>query len=181
MKLILSLLLGSLSLAASAQKIDSVALPRGVVYHYCSPATLEKARKVLLKELTGTAPVDFNAGTLIVGPALWARYKDVPLLQGIPGSDLTIRFDNQQLAGKVTQSKEDFDKVWSQLRAEVKGEKITLRKATTPELQYYWAVISFDIDEPLFIAETSAHRYLLNLTPKDLKLVWLDEVPAGMK
>jgi hypothetical protein len=44
-------------------------------------------------------------------------------------------------------------------------------------LQYYWAVISFDIDEPLLIVETSEHKYILNILKKDLKLMWLDEVP----
>jgi hypothetical protein len=71
--------------------------------------------------------------------------------------------------------------VWDQLVSEIKNESYTIRKATNKELVYYWAVISFDIDEPLLILQTSSHRFLFNFMPADLKLVWIDEIPSSMK
>jgi hypothetical protein len=41
----------------------------------------------------------------------------------------------------------------------------------------YWSVISFDIEEPLVIIETTQERYILNINPKTMKLIWLDQAP----
>jgi hypothetical protein len=105
----------------------------------------------------------------------------MPALSATTGGNVTINFNKEKLAAKMTQDADGFKKIWDQLRQEVKGKTVTLRKATYKELQYYWAVISFDIEEPLLVAETAEHSYILNLSPKTLKLVWLDEVPASMK
>jgi hypothetical protein len=77
----------------------------------------------------------------------------------------------------MTQDVAGTKKVWNELRKEINGEKFIIRKLNERELQYYWAVISFDIDEPLLIVETSTHKYILNILKKNLKLMWLDEVP----
>ena len=89
-----------------------------------------------------------------------------------------LGFDKKKPSGKLTQNKEDFKLVWDHLREEINKGSFKLRKATPTELSYYWSVISFDIDEPLIIIETPEHNYLLNISPKDLKLVWLDEAPG---
>jgi hypothetical protein len=90
-------------------------------------------------------------------------------------------YNKEKLSAKMTQDKDDFKKIWDQVRKDIKNSDFIVRKATYSELQYYWAVISFDIEEPLLIVETSAHRFILNLSPKDLKLIWLDEAPAAAK
>ena len=81
----------------------------------------------------------------------------------------------------MTQDKAGFKKIWDHIRSEVGGSEFKLRKLTFNEIDYYWTVISFDIEEPLLVVETNNHRYILNLSPKDLKLLWLDEVPSTIK
>ncbi|MEQ1675593.1 MAG: hypothetical protein ABL876_02755 [Chitinophagaceae bacterium] len=181
MKQLLVLTLLCLQLAAIGQKIDSVDVPKGVVYKYASPELVEKAKALITKELGDISTYELDAGILFVGPVLWTRYQEIPSMAAIPGGNVTINFNKEKLSAKMTQDKDGFKKIWDQLRQEVKGKEITLRKATYKELQYYWAVISFDIDEPLLIAEAGDHRFILNLSPKTMKLVWLDEVPASMK
>lgn len=163
------------------QQIDSVKIPPRVVYKYSDPATVEKAKTLLRKELSDSTTYNLDNGIVFIGPMLWSRYKKIPVLESIPGGNVTIMFNKENLSAKVTQDKDGFKKIWDQVRMEVRDKAIQLRKATSRELEYYWAVISFDIEEPLLIAETAEHRYIINLSPKELKLVWLDEVPAGYR
>lgn len=169
------------SFTAFGQKVDSVNIPKGVVYKYASPQAVQKAKDLIITELGDVPKYELNGGVLFVGPVLWLRYKKIPVLAAIEGGNVTINFNKEQLAAKMTQDKEGFSKVWDQVRQDVKGKEIVLRKATYKELQYYWAVISFDIEEPLLIAEAGDHHFIFNLSPEKLTLLWLDEVPASMK
>jgi hypothetical protein len=162
-----------------AQKVDSIVIPKGVVYKYCAPSVIEQTKYLVTKELSDSTAYELNDGILFIGPVLWQRYKKIPALAGISGGNVTILFKNEKLSGKMTQEAKDFKKVWDQLRKETASADLTLRKPTTKELEYYWSVISFDIEEPLLVAETNEHRYILNISPKTMKLLWLDEVPAG--
>jgi hypothetical protein len=167
--------------ASFAQQTDSVSIPKGVVYKYTNPEITDKAKALITKELGDAPTYELNSGILFVGPVLWMRYQKISALAAITGGNVTINFNKEKLAAKMTQDNDGFKKIWDQVRQEVKDKTITLRKATYKELQYYWAVISFDIEEPLLIAEIAEHNYILNLSPNTLKLVWLDEVPVSMK
>jgi hypothetical protein len=85
--------------------------------------------------------------------------------------------DDKKLSAKLTQDIKDSKKVWDEFKKQINGRNFMLRKATPKELQYYWSVISFDIDEPLIIVETGEERYILNISPKTHKLLWLDQAP----
>lgn len=181
LKTILAAFLIIAAFTAPAQSIDSIAIPRGVVYKYGDPAIVEKAKQKIRKELTDSVSCSLgSSGILFIGPSLWARYVKVPALQQIEGGNLTLMGGTEKLTGKVTQDEKGFKLVWDHLRSEV-GKEYIFRKATAKELLYYWSVINFDIEEPLLIVENKEHRYIMNLTAKDLKLLWLDEVPPGVK
>ena len=165
----------------SAQKVDSISIPKGVVYKYTDVGTLEKAKALVQKELGNECEYKLTETMLFVGPGLWSRYKNIKKLSRIEGGNMKIQFDNQELSGKLIQSHDDFKKLWDQVREDVKGKEVKLRKATHKELEYYWAVINFDIEEPLIIADTGEHRFILNLSNKDLHLLWLDEVPSQIR
>jgi hypothetical protein len=168
------LLFLTLSLQVFCQKIE---IPRGVVYHYCDSATFENAKAIVMKDLTNADSYEICDNVLFIGPVLWARFEKIKSLKKIEGGNVTLLVDDKQKSGKMTQDVKDTKEVLNCLRKEVTGNDIKLRKATKSELLYYWSVISFDIDEPLIILETKEHRYILNLAPKTMKLVWLDEAP----
>ncbi len=165
----------------NAQTIDSVDVPKNIVYKYADAGTVYKAKNLLLKELSDSSTYSLSNGLTIVGPQLWYRYSKIAALSSIENGNVTVRFNNKAYPAKLLQEQDAFKKVWQQLINETKNEKLVIRKASNKELVYYWAVISFDIDEPLLILETVAHRYLFNFSPKDLKLVWIDEIPESMK
>jgi hypothetical protein len=177
MKIILTQLLLFCSYFLIAQKID---VPKGVVYKYCDSSVYLNALDKINIELSSKSNYSLNLGITFIGPVLWQRIKSDKNLSEIKGGDMTITaIDRKNPTGKMTQNENDFKLVWDYIRKEVADKKILLRKATPKELQYYWAVISFDIEEPLIIAETDEHRYILNLDPSKLKLIWLDEVPKN--
>jgi hypothetical protein len=177
MKNLTFLFLLVLSISAIAQNGKKVDVPPGVVYNYCKPALLQKAKTLVSNELKGTPSYELCGKILFVGPVLWQRFRNIPALQQIEGGNLTLRVDDQELSGKMTQDIADTHRFWDALRSEIGAESFVLREATARELSYYWSVISFDIDEPLIIVETKAHRYILNIVPKTMQLVWLDEAP----
>lgn len=177
MKTTLLLMLLAIASFATAQQTHAIEVPKGVTYNYCDDATLEKSKELITKELTETPTYEMCGRITFVGPVLWTRFQKVKSLSKISGGNVTNLVDGKQLPGKMTQRLDDSKLVWDALREEIGKDKFELRLANQKELAYYWSVISFDIDEPLLIVETKAHNYILNLSPKDLKLVWLDEAP----
>lgn len=159
-----------------AQKTETITIPKGIVYNYCSPKIIEKAKKQISDNLSNSPDYALLGETLIIGPELWKRFKDKEKIQKIEKGRVEFHVDKDIMEGKMCQDLEDTKSVWEALKNEV-GQEYTIRKANEQELQYYWSVISFDIDEPLLIIETKEHNYILNLLKKDLKLMWLDEAP----
>jgi len=177
MKKIILIILVILNYSIYAQKVEKVDKPERVVYNYCKMKIFEKAKDIVTKELKEQPEYTLTDKILFVGPVLWTRLSKIKELSNIKGGNLTLLVDNDKLTGKMTQDIEDSKKIWNQIREEVKDEDFKLRKATYDELDYYWTVISWDIEEPLIIVETSKHKYILDINPKKMTLLWLDEVP----
>jgi hypothetical protein len=159
------------------QQIEKIEVPAGVVYNYCSAKTYENSKNVIKENLSNMDEYSLVDEIMFVGPVLWTRFQKIKLLGDIEGGNTTLLVDNNKLSAKLTQSIDDGKKVWNEFRKEIDGKEFTLRKATAKELQYYWSVISFDIEEPLVILETAQERYILNISPKTMKLIWLDQAP----
>ena len=180
MKSCLLAFLVTVSFSVYARQVEKIEIPQGVVYKYCDSVTYEKAKSLIMEELSDSPKYTLNKGVMFIGPVLGGRYEKVKPLKNIKGGNMTILgYKKETSAGKMTQNADDYKLVWDQLRGEIKDKEYKLRKATPAELKYYWSVISFDIEEPLIIIETKEHNYILNLSPKDLKLVWLDEAPRS--
>jgi hypothetical protein len=177
-KILLLVLLATLLVgSAYTQQTEKIAIPAGVNYKYSSDNKIKAAKQLIEQDIADSTSYQLSSNSLIVGPMLWRRYQHVPTISQIKEGHVTFKLD-PPLEGKLAQSLTDTRTVWAALRREVAGQPYTIRKATEQELQYYWAVISFDIEEPLLIIETQKHRYILNIIPKDMKLMWLDEAPA---
>jgi hypothetical protein len=161
-----------------AQKTETITIPKGVVYNYCSPKIVEKAKKLISDNLSDSNDYKIVQNNLIIGPELWKRFKDNEKIQKIEGGTVQFHVDELILDGKMSQDVPDSKIIWDEFKNEVSKDYV-IRKANEDELKYYWSVISFDIEEPLLIVETKDHNYILNLLKKDLKLLWLDEAPKN--
>lgn len=177
MKSITTLLLLFTTTIALSQKVETITIPDGVVYHYGSAKLVEKAKKAIRDNLSDNPDFSIVQKITIIGPELWKRYKDNQKIQQIEKGNVSFHVDDLVLEGKMGQDIDDSKIIWDEFRKEV-GKDYIIRKANEWELRYYWSVISFDIDEPLLIVETKNHNYILNLLKDDLTLMWLDEAPA---
>ena len=159
------------------QQAEKIEIPKGIVYNYCDPKTFENSKDIIRQSLTEKDNYSLVSDILIIGPVLWSRFEKIELIKNIKGGNTTLLVDSKKLSAKLTQNIEDSKKVWDELRKEIDGKTFTLRKANPKELRYYWTVIAFDIDEPLVIIETGEGRYIVNINPKTMKLLWLDQAP----
>jgi hypothetical protein len=163
--------------SAFSQDIEKIEIPKGVVYNYSDNQIIAKAKKLITDNLSQNTDYSILQDHMIIGPELWKRYGKIERLQQIVGN-VDFQVDDVVLKGKMSQDMADSKLIWNEFRKEITGE-YKIRKANKLELQYYWSVISFDIDEPLLILETKNHNYILNLLKKDMKLLWLDEAPRS--
>lgn len=176
MKKILLIAFVLVNFLSRAQQTETITIPKGIVYNYCNPKVIEKAKKLITNNLSNTNDYKIVQDNLIIGPELWKRFKDKEKIQNIKQGKVEFHVDNLVLDGKMSNDINDSKIIWDEFKNEV-AQDYTIRKANEEELKYYWSVISFDIDEPLLIIETKEHNYILNLLKKDLKLLWLDEAP----
>lgn len=174
----ISLLLSVITInIASAQNVEKINIPKGIVYNYGDNNLNDKAKKLIHDNLSNNPDYSILKENFILGPQLWKRFKNIEKLQKIKGN-VAFQVDDVQLSGKMSQSLKDSKLIWDEFRKEIKGD-YKIRKANEQELKYYWSVISFDIDEPLLIVETENHNYILNFLKSNLKLLWLDEAPKS--
>lgn len=163
-----------------AQKVEKISVPKGIVYKYCDVKTLEKAKKLVAQNLSETNNYDLLQSNLIIGPLLWKSLKENDKIKKIEKGKVEFHVDDLILEGKMSQDLNDSKIIWNEFKKEISKDYI-IRKANELELQYYWSVISFDIDEPLLIIETKNHNYILNILKNNIKLMWLDEAPNAYK
>ncbi|HKC67855.1 MAG TPA: hypothetical protein VKG26_06460 [Bacteroidia bacterium] len=165
----------------TAQIMD---IPEGVRYKPTTDKVNQKAEQLLRKELGPKPSYKLFNIMLCIGPALWDIYKEDTALSNIEGGNLQLQepvydknhkqIDTIIKIGKFIQAKPDFKKVWDRLRKECDGQELIFRKFKRDELTYFWSVIPYDIEEPVFIVETKLHTYIIDIDNN--KLVWLDAI-----
>lgn len=159
-----------------SQNIEQIHIPKGIVYKYADNKIVENAKKLITESLKNPNDYSLIQKELMVGVGLWNRYKDVESLKSIKGKNVIFHVDDKQLDGKFCDTENDAKLIWDKVKEET-SDQFTIRKANSEELKYYWAVISFDIEEPLLILETTQHHYILNFLTNGKKLMWIDEFP----
>ena len=165
------LLLAPSSLAQAWDEFPKV--PPGVVYKPLSASEMEsvarRLRTILSSDYKGE---DSLAGTLVIcGPGLWPRWAGLELpssVESIPGTF------NPGGEGRFLRSSKPMLMLDNELRKTLaKDGGFKLRRPTSEELARFWAMIDFDIVEPLIMIE-SPRRVLLYYLTED-KVVWFDE------
>ena len=156
----------------------------GIVYKPCPEALTVKAKEVFQSEIISPKYILFDK-TLYIGPVLWNRLKKDSTINKIEGGNLELLtpfyddkgslVEQKIIQGKLIQNKDDFKIVWDYIIKELSESPILYRKLTQKELSYYWSVIFYDIEEPIYIVENRNIKLLID-QGNSLKLLWLDEV-----
>lgn len=121
-----------------------------------------------------------------IGPILWLRYKNIPVLNNITGGNITFkvpqfnslgkRIKENKLNGKLIQRLDDFKLLWYHLKIDLIDDSISFSKLTKNQIRYYWSVNFYDIEEPVFIVSNSVFKFLIQFSPRKFKILWIDEV-----
>lgn len=180
MKNLLLCLLVVLASTSFAQKKETIRIPARVNYKYLSGKKYQKAYDFTLSELVKTPTYEIVNSKFFIGPYMWDQIDSIPVIKEMYAKDVTVRLDRKKLPAKYVENFKDAQLLWDWIREQFNGIPMRLRKATYEELDYYWTVIYFDIDEPLFIAETPTYKFILDLDRKNFQLEWLDMVPADI-
>jgi hypothetical protein len=160
-------------------------IPTDVVY---KKAQSEVNRKALDK-LSGfflatdqTATHDnLFSDMLVCGPGLWQNIKDDPEMRRITSGVTQLRIPTQEgvqtLEGKIFQRKEEVESFQRAFVRRYNFESQTvIRRPTARELRIYWAMIPYDIEEPIFIVESKGATILVDFVVKeDARISWIDD------
>lgn len=161
-------------------------IPTGVTYKRTSDAVNNKARQILENAFAAKAEsmdVDAIFGSVIAcGPLLWDVMKEAGR-DKFKGANPMILIINAakpiRKEGRGISNEEQKRFFWKLLIDKVKLDStFTIRKAKASEIQYYWATIPFDIEEPFLIVDFGRVNVLINFTVKngEPRIFWMDIV-----
>ena len=157
-------------------------IPKGVVY---KKAGADVNRRGLAKLSQAFLTADHKddevfASTLICGPGLWRNIKDdaemKKITTGVTTMEVPTNNGTQKFDGKLFQGKEEVAAFWKVfLRKYEFGAKAVIRRPTASELNLYWAMIPYDITEPIFVIEGKDATILTQFAGDDVKIGWIDD------
>ena len=162
-----------------AEKLD---IPKGVIYKKTTADDNRKAFDKLWQVFVvgdRKATEDLSDTILICGPGLWHNIKDDPEMKKLKLGVTVFQVPNingvQVLEGKLFQGKKEVADFWKAYWRKYKPDhQAKIRRPTPGELNLYWAMISFDITEPMFMVESKDATILTQFSDKSLKLGWID-------
>jgi hypothetical protein len=146
-----------------------------------------KLEHALSVKAADTMADDIFAKAVVCGPLLWELLKDQAgreLKESVP-----INFI-MRIPRPVTKEGRNFIKseqkqsFWNYFMEQVKGSSsVAVRRASKPEIDYYWSTISFDIEEPLYVVDIGERKVIFNFMVDngEPRIFWMDVVgnPAG--
>jgi len=161
-----------------------VTVPAGVVYKKGLAATnrraLDKLSRAFLAADHKLGSDDLLSSTLICGPGLWRNIKDDAQMKkiktGITKIKVPTNKGTQVLEGKLFQGKGEVATFWKTFLRKYKFDgQATIRRPTTGELKLYWAMIPYDITEPIFMVDGKDATILAQFAGEEAKIGWIDD------
>lgn len=158
-------------------------VPKGVTYRKATESQNNKAKAALehaLVEVKGS--VQLLGGVVTCGPILWRDLKEhqEELIKDSTPVTMFLSVPEQVKAeGRGLRTQEQRDRFWKIVLERFPDlQKGIVRSAKANEIQFYWATIPFDIEEPFFVIETPTDVFVANLTIENNEpvLFWLDRV-----
>lgn len=139
-----------------------------------------------LKKVFAKSPYNFEnifGEAIACGPSLWNQIKNledfndcaifVPMPMRMSTAERVQHFE-----GAIFRGKENiivFCNVLSKFLNS--SQPFEIKKPNTKELKLYWAMIAWDIEEPIFVAHSNKHTLLLNFSnDKNLNVAWIDDL-----
>jgi len=137
--------------------ISDVIIPEGIVYRKAADDINNQAINYLIELVNGYKIYNNPPNMIMIGPRMWISLKKreeingsptIPVSYLMPWNGEIIEFE-----GAVVRSQERTRPVIGLFRNLFNLENIKIRKLNNNELKYYWAICSWDLEEPLFVIE----------------------------
>jgi len=165
-----------------AQETERPFIPEGVKYKFIDDKRNAEVRAyVAARFLKGQSGVsELFEGECTCAPGFWRLVKGL----GIKSPKLEVFTIPNERTGKVynengaqIQDPGDLNKMADYLATQV-GVKPTVRRLTSKEIDRFWVVIPFEIEEPLFIVESNGKAFVLCLrqskNDQKWRIWWVD-------
>ena len=170
---------------------EELVIPDGIKYIKSSSEVNQRAKEKLEKLFSNKSSNEevltlFSHNPLFCGPVLWEKMKSDPnvarITSGVAHIDMPVIKDKKELIGtqkkegKVFQSPDEVLAFWKAFTAKTNLINYKIRKLNPFELKIYWAMIPFDITEPIFMVESDEFKILTAfVSPDDLRIMWIDD------
>jgi len=122
---------------------------------------------------------------VVCGPFLWEQIKNAPGIEkvgiastiAIPGSPEVGPKILQTLEGRTFRTTAEVAALKRALQTTFTFDpEFTVRKAQAHELALFWAMVPFDLQEPLFVVASKHHRLIAAFSNDGGSLMWLDDL-----
>lgn len=167
---------------------DEMVIPEGIRYKATTDEANQRAKDRLTRFFTAQAKkqdvLSLFETRLICGPALWMELKKDETLSKLKEGVITFHLPVvsqgkpafQKMDGKLFQTPDELWAFWKVFVKRTDFSDLKIRKLNPMELRIYWAMISFDITEPIFILESGKHKILAAfVSPDNPKIFWIDD------
>lgn len=174
------LLFVGLFLIGAGAACSSQEVPKGVRYTKASAEVNAKAKSALEQALSGDVPpTGFLNGHLMCGPVLWNDLVENHQALSKDSIHVGFKFAGPDLIvadGREFTTKEQRNLLWKLVFEKYPQlKKGTVRIATASEIQFFWDLIPFDIQEPFFAIDSPDGIFIAHLNfEKKTNSIWLN-------
>jgi hypothetical protein len=163
-------------------------IPAGIRYLKASDETNMRAQKKLERAFS-QAPVkldDLFGANVTCGPLPWAEIKDAAVFRNLKiiKANIVIPLSGgsqQVLEGAVFRTKAEISAFCRAMEEYLKtGGPYKIRGPNAEELRIYWAMIPYDISEPIFVVQNKDHKMLMHFMEDSGNLFWIGDL-QGMR
>ncbi len=162
-------------------------IPKGVRYKKADASVNVRAKKKLHAIFDGRPTLANFDGVakmpLLLGPGLWNAMKKAVAADFKTAKKSFFMVPNatgyQKLEGRIPRTPDQLETAWLCITglAEKSG-KATIRKAKAGELSYYWALISYNLEEPIYVVDCGRTKLIFDFddNAKDPRPFFVDIV-----
>jgi hypothetical protein len=161
-----------LSFSSSAM-VEAQQIPEGVRNKKASDEINQKAKTILegaFNSKAENAAIE-TEGAFGCGPLLWDAIKSGAGKELMDANKLSVAIGTTPPVikeGRGIRTPAEKKAFWMLFNDRVKqNNPFVVRKANASEIQYYWATIPFDIEEPLYIADFGNQKVLVHFIAKN--------------
>jgi len=166
---------------AFSSRTFSDEIPPGITYSKSPDEINMKAQKKLEQVFSQTSIKldDLFGANVTCGPFLWAQVRNMDVFRDlkIVKADLVIPLRDggyQRLEGAFFRTKEEISAFCRAMEGYLRpGGRYEIRRPNAEELRIYWAMIPFDIEEPIFVADNGDHKLLMDFVDDTGSVFWI--------